>query len=143
MALPIEYVAGFLDGEGCIVVHKAAATDNGRVTPRYDLHVSAYQCSRKVLDQLATQFGGAVYSHQRSNRPAMRDSWSWKITGVAANKFLEIIYPHLVEKKSQAWLGLEFFANKTGSRGPKVSDEQVAIREGFYLALQIAKREAM
>ena len=141
MALSLEYIAGYIDGEGCILVHKAAATQTGRKTPRYDLHVSAYQCSRKVLDQLAVQFGGAVYSHMRSNRPTMRDSWSWKITGKAANHFLTLLYPHLVEKKEQAWLGLEFYANKVGSRGPQVSDEQVAIREGFYLALQAAKRE--
>ena len=141
MALSLEYVAGYIDGEGCILVHKAAATESGRVTPRYDLHVSAYQCSRKVLNQLSTQFGGKVYTHNRSNRPTMRDSWSWRISGPSANAFLTLIYPYLVEKKEQSWLGLEFYAQKQRSTGHQVSDEQVALREGFYLALQAAKRE--
>ena len=138
MALSLDYVAGFFDGEGCIVIHKGKL-DNGRVTPRYDLIVSAYQCTRLVLDQLKEQFGGNVYTHSRSNRPAMRTSWSWKVSGQVAEKFLQQVYPRLVEKKDQAWLGLEFMQQKIGSHGTKVSDEQLALRHGFYLALQLAK----
>ena len=39
MALPIEYIAGFFDGEGCIVIHKGT-TNQERKTPQYDLSVS-------------------------------------------------------------------------------------------------------
>lgn len=137
--MDVRYIAGFFDGEGCIIINKDNHTRHQR-RPSYSLQVVLGNTDRRPLDWLCEKFGGHI---RAQSREAQKTVYYWQIMARKASRFLEWIRPHLLIKEVQAWLGLEFVATKGigGGRGRPLSNEQYALREGFYLALQQAKKE--
>lgn len=128
--LSAEYIAGFFDGEGCIYVGR-----NSRQRPTYTLEVSIVNTDRRPLDQLYARFGGCLQVRQGGQQ------YHWRITGQRAQQFLNWIRPHAVIKDQQIRLALEFMAaRERSSRWRPLTPETLAVREGFRLALQAAKR---
>lgn len=129
----IEYLTGWFDGEGCIRVNKLHGGKHHVLT------VSVNQTYFPILHEVMSLYGGTVgeYWHPKDRKPVT----NWNCGNRMAEKFLQDIYPYLHEKKEQAWLGLEFreqcFNHKTS--GP-ITEEDYALREGFALALSLAKR---
>ena len=84
--LPLPYVAGMVDSDGCL-----GATIYG--TQRHEV-VQKYSA---ICDALKNQFGGNVTSHS-SHGSATR----WRVGGANAISFLNAISPYLIEKRGQA-----------------------------------------
>ncbi len=104
----LGYVAGFFDGEGCI--HLSTRKNN------YTSVVSVSQRVRQPLDLIQETFGGVV-------------TWNghvYLLTAFTVDQqkvFLEALLPHLIVKKQQAKLMLEFL-NRKRQRGRRYTDEQ-------------------
>ena len=106
--------------------------------PQYQVTVSISNTRLPNLEVLQKQFGGSI--HKFPSRPKCQPAWQWHLGEGGAANFLEQIRPYLRDKADQAWLALEFLAQKTpGRRGVRLSDEEVALREGFYWAVKLAK----
>lgn len=132
-----QYVAGFFDGEGCIIVAKdSGARHNKR--PSYVLRVDVANTDYRVLEMLQREFGGNIARSHGKNRPC----YNWQVNAQLAKKFLEWVRPYLTVKAEQAWLALEFMSQRGlgGGKGRPLTEEDYALREGYYLALQNAKR---
>jgi hypothetical protein len=95
--LTAAYVAGLLDGEGCIYLAKAKK----HFSPRIDVGMT--ETAADVLFSLEAEFGG----HVRQTRPPT-EKWAralaWTITGMPAVDCLRRVVPYLKLKGEQARL---------------------------------------
>lgn len=93
------YVAGLLDGEGCIGVY----TNKG---PSLTIVVQVTNTYRPLLLQLSRQWGGVVngpYNKVPGHKPVS----AWQLKGPRLKEFLQTIRPFLVIKRRQAQLALQ------------------------------------
>lgn len=106
-----EYLAGLFDGEGCVGIYS-----NG---------VGYLACSVQielkylpVLEQIAEQFGGYIYSRDS------RDTHQWcsRKRSIVEN-FLTTVAPHLHEKKAQADLALLWLQGVIGAEARDMMKE--------------------
>ena len=88
--ISIEWLAGYIDGEGCFLI-------SGRSTPVVKIN----SCHFDVLCRISDQFGGKIYNHSKST-DSHRASWTWHLGGDAALDLSASLLPHLIEKRSQA-----------------------------------------
>lgn len=136
----LAYTAGLFDGEGMIRI----AYSGGRLNPRHSLHLSITNTKRDVLDWLQAAFGGNVYTETNQPR-ATRPRYSWKMTGdLQIVRFLCRIARYSRIKGDEIALALDFVATVTRLKGPsrplRLTEGEIALRQGYYLALMEAKR---
>ncbi len=104
-----EYLAGFVDGEGCIDVQ---VHPDGYCRPR--LRVSQAASQAHVLHRLREVFGGSM-AFRQSKIVNQQDSYSWEFLGrKALLEILELLMPHLVVKRQQALLAHWWLTNAAG-----------------------------
>lgn len=96
-----EYCAGFFDGEGCVGIR---ANKTGCTF----LCVTINNTNREVLELFLKQFGGLFYNYRKAT-DKWKEAYMWRIHGIGAKKFLDLIYPHVIVKKQQVKLALEYF----------------------------------
>ena len=133
----VVYLASAIDFEGCIQVRKHKP-DKRMLSPRYSLEVSVGNTHKGVLDWAQGLLGGHIKLAATGRKHRL---WEWVLCGQAAEDLLRSILPHLKIKEPQAGLALEFRANFTSYRNKgRLPSEELALREGFYLALQESKR---
>ena len=118
--------------------------DNGGHSPQHNLIVSVVNTHLPTLQWLRKTLGaGTIHLKSRDGSIGTKDCYVWKLGGNRqAKDFLAAIRPWLRIKATQCWLGLEFLAQRTSfltaGRGRYVSGEELALREGFYLAMRSA-----
>ena len=102
------YVAGLLDGEGCITIVKDYSKN------RCWLRVYIAQCARQnqTLFEVQKMFGGNVYIADRKNG----EHWRWYLTDTKAHNFLLQIRDYLYIKKFQTEIAITFQNVKTNIR---------------------------
>ncbi len=110
--LRLAWIAGFIDGEGSVMITRTTSRSKAWNGPGRRLVVTAVQAkshsSLAVLQMLRDLFGGSVHKVQRSLGDYQY--WVWQITGVGAAKCLREILPYLRLKRRQAVDGLRFYA---------------------------------
>lgn len=116
----LAYIAGFFDGEGCIII--SMGKDYNRIETTV--------CNTKdiTLYWLQSIFGGCV-SKRISKNPKRKDVYVWATVSRVAGRFLSIIQPYLKLKYEQAELALEFQRSQGRPNG-KYTPEKVEYR-GF------------
>lgn len=132
----LSYLAGFLDGEGCIQISK---TQRKNYNPEYHLSLTASQIHPEPLKMLKYKFGGSIFVRKSSTG---RNLGVWGVSAKQAAKVLEEILPYLVVKKEQAELAILFqkSVKPTGTNRPLTSEE-VEKREFMRVTLQNMKKE--
>jgi hypothetical protein len=124
------YTAGLLDGEGTIRVKRCTYR---RRTREHTVAVAVVNTNHSILEWLQDRFGGTITLQGGTNLPC----YSWGLNGTPkAVAFLQRIRPYLRIKAKQAWLALEFVAQATWHHGKRLTPEELALRDGFYLAMQ-------
>ena len=101
----LAYVAGFIDGEGCItlVPHKPG----GKRRDGYTLRVLITNTNKPVLVWIQSLFGGYLGQRVRRSRNH-KISWELCVGSGYAEYMIQQIYPWLKMKKAQAEIGLKF-----------------------------------
>ena len=90
------WAAGFIDGEGCIILH--------RINPRkFSLRISVGNTDIRPLHRLQQMYGGSV---RWDRHPRGRPFWVWKTVSLNAAKCLLRVMPWLVVKHEQAELAI-------------------------------------
>lgn len=107
----LAYLAGFIDGEGCIGLIKTRGYGKRaeNTTPYYLVNISATNCIKAPLELLMECFGGGVYMHHRPSAKD-KDCWRWTIRAKKAVMAIKDLYPYLRVKKPQAEQCLKFAA---------------------------------
>lgn len=139
------YIAGILDGEGCIRIKKQAPRSYGKsACYRVVVHVS--NTYLPMLVWLRDMFGGKIYQQREARR--RRPCWNWRIEGHSAVRLLGDLAPLLRIKAAQACLALDFSVQcppyshllrrgrDAGSGSAARSSSGTALREGYYLAMK-------
>lgn len=115
-ATDVAYVAGIIDGEGCIRVKKTKPYRcQGRATPGYDASVQVKMVDRGAVEFVCKTIGGWVYL-QKSGLKSGRDQYTCQATGRQAEDGLRLVLPYLRVKRRQAELVLQLREFKKDSQ---------------------------
>ena len=128
----LAYTAGLFDGEGYISI----GISDGYHRP----FVGMSNTHLATLTRLQQQWGGGV--RRLPERPTeTKPCYQWMIGGaIQVGEFLRAVRPWLIIKEPEAWLALEFLAQRRRcTRRQPVTPEEYALREGFRLAIREAK----
>lgn len=97
----LAYVAGLIDGEGCIGIQKSSKH------ALYYVEVTIGMTSKAlpVLTEMQKTFGGSLLK-KRSKTDKWEEAHNWRIGGEGAASFLTRIVPFLMLKRRQAELAI-------------------------------------
>lgn len=140
-ATDLAYLAGLIDGEGCISIARIAVKPP-HVSVRHALRVDIQMSERAAIDHVAAQFKRPVMVKQPATnmrKTAYRLSWQSDI----ALDLLEVVQSYLVLKQEQARVAIEFQRRAIATRrhGVRLSAEELKVRDRYYSELRRLKRE--
>jgi len=131
------YFAGLIDGEGSLQINRRKRQE--RRSPSYHATLSIANTDRRIIDWLQERWPG--YDLRPYTLPSGRTAYRWSVQGDPMRPLLTHVRPWLVAKADQAWVVLEFLAQRTTFPGKRpVSPEELSLREGFALALNYLHR---
>lgn len=136
------YLAGIIDGEGCLRVSKSAArTDLRQKNPVYGIQITVGMGCLKICQLLQDTFGGSIYTErvQQGRKTIHR----WRVTskrGAAA--VLKKVMPYLIEKREQAECLLEYCRRVKAPENchSGSTPEELQFREDTYRKMSELKR---
>lgn len=135
--IDLAYIAGFFDGEGCIVINRCI----GEGWIQYSLVVNITQSGRKgkqLLEKFKLNFKGQIYRKEKEQE-WHRFRYVWRTALGTAAIFLKQLLPYLKMKKLQAELGIGLQENKN-SPGRSYLDDEKIIK---YCYFETIKQEIM
>lgn len=106
----LAYMAGIMDGEGCIHIHKQKPGPS-RINPTYYLSVELVMIDKWICELFRFSFGGSNVN-QRKRKEGYNTLYTWAIIGVQATTMLKCLLPYLKLKRAQAELGIKFVTEK-------------------------------
>jgi len=121
----IAYIAGIIDGEGCISLASRCDSSYRYVTPT----VQVSNTHLSLLDWLKELFGGTV-DVRKDNRPNRKQCNTWRVAGNKARFVIKLILPYLRIKKDQANIAMSII-----TYSGKLPDQEVSKR--LYAVKQI------
>src|SRR6185369_8308059 len=89
----LAYVAGLVDGEGCIGFTQCRSN----MIPR----ICITNTNKKLIEMLYYKFGGCIFNAKRV-KSNWKEAYHWVVTSKAAIEFLEKIQKYLILKFEQA-----------------------------------------
>lgn len=122
----LAYAAGIIDGEGSVTIQRQGLRNIGVPI------VTVGMTHLPTLQFLKALLGGTVHEMRRASR---RPMWRWYSGGQVAVNALASLQPFLRTKTAQAWLACEYWAQRTVYTPHPVPPEEVALREGYKLAI--------
>ena len=132
--IPIDYWGGLFDGEGSIGIYMRKRVNHGnRCGVEYTPQAGICQSSKGgfLIEKMKDRWGGFINTrdHIRENKNDIwKDSVELNLRGPKCRAFLEEMLPHLILKKRQAELVLEFF-NLQGENGQDALYPEVKLRQ--------------
>lgn len=128
MPLNPAYVAGILDGEGCISVAR-----RGRyITPTVQVSNTNFE----ILFALKADFGGNIYIN-KDKRPTRKLIGLWSVAGDKARNVVAFASQFLIIKKSQALLIASLPKRANGTR---LTPHDFSINEEFIVKFRALNR---
>jgi hypothetical protein len=102
------YVAGLLDGEGCLTVSRRLRRSKRSFQPTVVIQMA----HEDLILELQSQYGGTLARKQQKSHWAVQ--WSWTLGGEKSIRaLLEEVLPFLVVKRRQAEILLEYFGARS------------------------------
>ena len=125
--MELAWVAGFVDGEGCLTVSKNRTA--------HSVIFDLAQVNERPLLRVQAVLGGEVV-----RRKDVRGfHYQWRLYGAKAIAAIRLILPYLSNKQRQAELLIEF-QETIGSVGKGVSIETLAKREAIWAELKVLNK---
>ena len=131
-----KYLAGLIDGEGCVDVQVTKVGGKFYVRPR--LRIAMSNVALELLDMCKLNFGGVLCTRafDQAKNPAWTQATSWELSGYKqACPVLRNIVNHLILKREQARFCLWM---ETNLKGKHVGQEVV---EKCREVLKLMKRD--
>lgn len=132
------YVAGLIDGEGCIHVEKTRGTYRARLT------IGMTEVALHLLQELKGEWGGTLYQ-LRPATDRWAAAWTWYASGPIAKAILLEVRPYLRLKAEQADLVIQleeireglparWASSPTGQRRwtSEATEKAVALKERIH-----------
>lgn len=96
------YLAGLIDGEGCLHLRKLTFRYKEKRYTGYGLLLQIAVTYKPILEWCKRTVGGGTLWKREDGRGKRRTLWSWKIEHSMAEQLLRVIYPYLKIKKEEA-----------------------------------------
>ena len=136
------WLAGIIDGEGCITITRQAPGTDRRKNWSYRLYVKVTMGHEPTVRRIATLVGcGAVTTWKplKHNR-----SWTWWAASREALAVLTRIRPYLITKAEEADIAAEWgrlpLSPRGGSRGSRETPpDLLAARHSLFIRLREVK----
>jgi len=130
----IAYLAGLIDGEGCIYI---GHTKQGKYGNGYQWHsmLKITSCDEELIIWLENTFGGSKDSRYRwtSKQKFTRPVYNWQATGPMLDYILPQVKPFLIIKKKQCDVMMRYrlTSKNIGSRllSPEVNEQRIKLLE--------------
>lgn len=137
------YIAGLVDGEGCIHIQKRYDTRRGRCRNYYKLDVIISMKNRSGIDYVRSVYGGTLTTvvHGGQNIYKNRRYWRLVIGSTNALKMLRELYPYLIVKKNTAEYAIAFQEHVESNRRARWTKNYTIVeeqRELVYLKYRAA-----
>lgn len=110
----VEYLAGFVDGEGSIMIQRRPRSRGNRVA-RYSARVSIANTNRTVLEDIRRSYGGLLFS-QAPRKPGWSRGYQLVWTDPMVEAFLSQVIDHLRVKQPQGLTVARFLAQRRTDR---------------------------
>ena len=132
----IAYVAGIVDGEGCIGLNINKIGERGS----YRIKISVSNTNEWLCQWLYLSFGGCVSKSQKAGNRKLQ--WQWFISGNKALSCLNTIYPYLHIKRAQAEIAIKYQSNRCHKRGRRqsVREDNVLAEAQYILMASLNKK---
>lgn len=130
--IELAYIAGIIDGEGCVGIHKCP--DKRGYSRLHYLYLCISNNNPIVIDYFQSKLGGNIT--KRKSHPEWNPNYKWFIRSGKAEEVLSIVLPFLLIKKEQAKVGIEFSKIKSSTQGKRLSVEEWNLREEYYLKIK-------
>jgi len=127
----LYYLAGFLDGEGCIQIKKSNRSRITNKSPEYSVAVTISNTDITIPKMLRNIFGGSIF--ERKFKRKWKNCYDWKVSNKKAIYFCKIIKPYLIMKQKQADNAILFGLTIEYWGAKRVSNETLNIREMIYM----------
>ena len=128
MKLDPQWLAGFIDGDGCITT----ALNGGRRVPQVDIS----QKDVRILEVIQEHYGGYLSKHATNNVHHL------KYLGSSVRGILNAILPYLVMKTRRATWALEMLEHFPGS-GNRLTETNIAERNRLAALIMEANQNAI
>lgn len=130
-----KYVAGLIDGEGCIDLQVQKRENRMYIRPR--VRIGMADVAKDLILTLHNNYGGHLETRSNEHNSNWSPATSWQLAGYKAScTFLRNIVNHLILKKEQARFCLWM---ETNIKGKLLTQECVdAVRE----ELKLQKRDS-
>ena len=133
----LAYLAGILDGEGCIHIGKWIGQE-GQL-PRYRLAVQISMVDKVPLLLARFAFGGYLRLRKRKN-DKWKPLWEWGVGSGSAVECLKDLMPYLHTKKAEAELAIKFQESKNHKQNwVRREDKVLAVEEANYILMKSLK----
>jgi len=107
------YLAGIIDGEGTVTIHRNAAKKKGRIYVWYQPQLTISNTDTSMLRSLQVRFGGHIV---KANAPANKHWRQAYLLFFRRNEILTLlpkVIPYLTAKRQKAELMLEYMNTRT------------------------------
>jgi hypothetical protein len=143
------WMAGFIDGEGCLTISRQVRP--ARPSPAYRVFLTVSNTNRAPLEFFQSVYGGGIYHvHERRKDKGGKnwaDAFDWYCPVYSLRVLIADVGPYLRVKHKQAELILEFLLTKkafargerqAGKRGGSAAllPAEIEHREGLRLKIQ-------
>ena len=135
-----RYLAGLIDGEGCLMITRSRDPTHGRSW--YRARVSISNTNKAVLEEIQRAYGGIL-----ANQPAPRAEWRHAYQLVWTDGMVErnllLVAPYLRVKKEHVRLMMQFTRHKKGTRQGRegrrfapLPEDVVSIRDALHVRMK-------
>lgn len=100
------WLAGIVDGEGCVSLQNKRKSKNDTRTPYYVISLTVANTDIGMIEELKLLAGGS-FRPKKASQPNRKDYWVWGVYGKSAWVLLEKLYPYLITKKERAKIAIE------------------------------------
>jgi len=111
------WLAGIIDGEGCIYIHKSKPNPKkGEKNPYYSLRIRVAMTHFPTIRKICDTFGG-IYSEKIRRNKNEKDQACWDFSGKQTDflQFLEIISKFSLTKLKEILIAIEFIKLPKGN----------------------------
>lgn len=134
------WLAGIVDGEGSFNLLKNVATKKPQHSVTYKPSLQIGMCDTEAIVKAADMLDVPIY-HYGTVHKGYKDEFRVSMQGRRLGPTLLRLLPWLRTKRKQAKLLLSFIRDcppLKGGRGKGASREELALREGYHLAIKTA-----
>lgn len=136
MGISREYLAGFVDGEGSIMIVKSGRPRADGVQVSFSATLMIANTHRQALEAIQGIYGGRIDSNGKPHNPKWKQGWSLIWKGPAAASLISALRPHLLIKREQADVALAFVELQKSSYRRLKSEADVEAANDCYRSIR-------